>query len=178
MDLAEWISATIAAARRIPPVSWMLRGFIAIAATIALLGTTLPAWDAPNVYVAAAILAAVACAIVPDTIAALLLVAMVGVCWLARAPGEVSVGAVVTALGLLGVHVGAALAASLPARATIGRGILRTWGLHGLALAAFTTAAAGFAALVEAWSPPGSIVVVVLAMGGLAALAWQVAHRP
>jgi hypothetical protein len=178
MQLAEWISATIAAARRMPPVSWMLRGFIAMAATIVLLGTTLPAWDAPNVYVAGAIVAAVACVIVPDTIAALLLVALIGVCWLARAPGEVSAGAVVTALGLLGVHVGAALAASFPARATIGKAILRTWGLHGLGLAAFTVVAAGLAALVEAWSPPGSIVVVVVAMGGLAALAWQVANRP
>ena len=92
MDLAEWISATIAAARRIPPVSWMLRGFIALA------GDDRSArHDAAGLgrrrtcYVAAAILAAVVCAIVPDTIAALLLVAMVGVCWLARAPGEVSV---------------------------------------------------------------------------------------
>ena len=178
MELAEWISATIAAVRRVPPVSWMLRGFIAAAATTALLATTLPAWDAPNVYVAAAIVAAIASVIAPDTIAALLLVALIGVCWLARAPGEVSAGAVVTALGLLGVHVGAGLAAAFPARATIGSGILRTWSRHALALGAFTAAAAGLAALVDAWSPPGSIVVVVLAMAGLAALAWQVANRP
>ena len=178
MLVAEWISAAIAGARRMPPTTWALRGFIAAAATVALLGTTLPSWDAPNVYVAAAVLAAVVCVVVPDTIAALVLVLLIGACWLARAPGDVTAGAVVTALALLGVHGGSALAAALPATATISRGILRTWVLQLLALAVVTLAVAGLAALVASWSPPGSIVVLVVALGGLATLAWQVANRP
>ena len=62
-------------------------------------------------------------------------------------------------------------------RRSPGGSCTRGW-LQLLALAVVTLAVAGLAALVASWSPPGSIVVLVVALGGLATVALEVVEPP
>lgn len=176
--LANWISSVIATMRRMPGASLVLRLAIALAAGVALLGTTIPAWDAPDGYVALALAAAVVCTLVPDSGGGLVFVLAVAACWVARAPDEVSPAIVMTALGLLGVHVGTALAAGFPAAAAIAGPVARLWGRWTAVLAGVVLAVTGAAAALETWSRPGSVVLTIAGLAGLAALAWWWSARP
>ena len=123
-------------------------------------------------------MAAVVCTLVPDSGGGLVLVLAVAACWVARAPDEVSPAIVATALGLLGVHVGTALAASFPATATIDGAVARRWGRWTAVLAGVVLAVGGAAAALEAWSRPGSVALTIAGLAGLAALAWWWSARP
>ena len=107
--------------------------------------------------------------IVPDAGGALFCTAGVVVAWATGVPGRRRTGAVVvTALCLLVVHVATALAAAMPVTA---RGELRLaarWARPTGVLAIATVAAAGLAAGLDRWSPPGSLLIVLAALAVLA----------
>lgn len=177
MNVAALVSRALSALRRIRRASALLRAGIAVSAALALFATTLPGWDAPDVYVAVAVIAAVACVPAPDSPAPMVLVFAVAACWLARGPSGVSPAVVVTALGLLGVHVATALAASFPATAEVEPEVLRRWATGGGLVMIVVLGAAAVGAALERWSRPGSMLVTVLALAAVAVLAWWWSQR-
>jgi hypothetical protein len=158
--------------RVIGRVPLLVRGVIVLAAETAVVATTLPSWDAPDGYVLVALVAALGCVIAPDSAFALVFSATVAACWAARGPDRVDAAVVVTALALLGVHVSCALAAAVPVSAVVHADVVRRWLRPTFTLAAAVLAAAGVTAMLEAWSPAGSIVVTLTGLGLLTALVW------
>ena len=68
-----------------------------------------------------------ACLVLPDSAAGLLFLVVVLAGWLLRAPGDVGWSTVVTALGVLLLHLASAYAAQLPSYAKVGPRSLRRW---------------------------------------------------
>ncbi len=70
------------------------------------------------------------------------------------------------------------MAAAMPITARGDIRLARRWAGPTAVLAAGTVAAAGVVALLDRWSPPGSIVLVLLALAVLAAGAWWLTTGP
>ena len=150
----------------------MLRVLVAAGALTAILGTALPASDVPNAYIVLAGIFAVVWTFAPDTQAGLVFVGFLGMAWLTGASGEVGPAVVVTALGLLVAHVAAALAAAMPVTAGADPRLLLRWVGPTVAIAGAVLVAAAVVAAFEAWSPPGSIVITLVALALVTAAAW------
>lgn len=172
MKLVDTLTVAIVTGRRVGAVPLLLRLLVALGVLVAVLGTTLPAWDVPNAYVVLAVIFALVWTSAPDTHAGLVFLVFLGMGWLTGAPGELGPGVVATALGLLVAHVAAALAAAMPVTAGADRRLLLRWAGPTAWIAAAVLAAWALVAALEAWSPAGSIVVTLMALGLVTAAAW------
>ena len=144
-----------------------------LSSIVAVLATALPSWDVPDGYVYIALIGAVVATIVPDSGGGLFVAAALVVAW-ASGAGDASIGpaVVVTSLALLVGHVAGALAAAMPATADADTDTALRWWRPTAVLAGAVVATAGLVALLDALNPPGSIVIVIAALGVAAGSAW------
>ncbi len=159
-------------ARRCGWLPLLLRTVIAAGVVGAVVATALPSWDVPNIYLLIALVAGAVGVIVPDAGGALFCTAGVVVAWATGAPGGVGPAVVVTALCLLVVHVATALASAMPVTARGEMRLAARWARPTGVLAIATVAAAGLAAGLDRWSPPGSLLIVLAALALLAVGTW------
>ena len=169
----DGLSATRATLRRLGIVPLVLRAVVAVMAATAIAATTMPAWDAPDGYVAVAVVAAVCYVLAPDSGSGIVFVLVLVVTWLAGAPGEVEPAVVVAALALLVGHVAAALAGSMPVTAPADVGLAVRWARPTGVIAAGVLATALALAVLDATSLPGSAIVTVAAVAAVTAAAWR-----
>jgi hypothetical protein len=159
-------------ARRCGRLPLLLRAMIALGVAGAIAATTVPAWDLADAYLVIAVIAGVVGIVAPDTGAAAFASGALIVGWMAGSPGGVGPAVIVAGLCLLVVHVASAMAAAMPITARGDPRLALRWAGPTVVLGAGTVAAAGVVALLDRWSPPGSIVLVLLALAVLAAGAW------
>jgi hypothetical protein len=158
--------------RRLRPLPLALRGVVATGSAVALVATTVPSFDVPDGYIIGAALAAAVWAVAPDSGAGLVFAGLVAMSWLVGGPGSLRPAIVVTALALLVAHVAAALAAAMPATAGADRMVLLRWARPTAGCAAAVLAATAVLAALDAWSPPGSLVVTLGALTFVTAAVW------
>jgi hypothetical protein len=158
--------------RRIRVVPVVLRAVVAAGSLVAIAGTTLPSFDVPDGYIAAAVVAAAVWAVAPDSAAGLVFVGLLAMAWLTGGTGDIDPATLITALALLGAHVAAALAAAMPVTARADRTLLVRWATPMAGCAAAVLAATALLAALDAWSPPGSLVVTLGALTLLSATVW------
>jgi len=162
----------VAAARRCGVVPILLRVVIGLAMAGAIVATAIPHWDVPEGYLWIAAIAGVPAVIAPDAGAATIATLAVIVAWAIASPGGVGPAVVVTALCLLVVHVASALASTMPVTARTSVRVPARWLRPTGAIAAGTVATAGLEVALDHWSPPGSILLVVLALVALGGGVW------
>jgi hypothetical protein len=170
--MSERFDELVINARRWGRLPLLARAVIAAGAAGAIIATATPGWDVPDAYLIIAAVAGVVGVIDPDAGGAAFCTGAVVVAWATGSPGAVSPAAVVTALCLLLVHVASALAAAMPVTARGDIGLVLRWVRPTAAIAGGTLATAGLAAILDRWSPPGSIVLVLLALAVLGLGAW------
>ena len=110
--------------------------------------------------------------VAPDAGGATVATAGVVIAWAAGGPGGVGPAVVVTALCLLVVHVASALAAAMPMSARGPNRPADPLDPPDGAIAAGTLATAAIAAAFDRWSPPGSLVLVLIVLTALGGGAW------
>jgi hypothetical protein len=150
----------------------LARLLIAVGGLVALVVPALQPWDQMDAVsiVGGALL--LACLMLPDSGAGLLFLVVVLAGWLMRAPGDVGWPTVVTALGVLLLHVASAYAGQLPSYAAVGKRSLRRWLLPASIAAVSAPLVAIGAALVRGAGVPGSLVVTVAALAAATAAVW------
>ena len=148
----DGMSATRATLRRLGGIPLVLRAVVAVMAATAM--TTVPAWDAPDGYVAIAVLAAVCYVLAPDSASGVVFVGALVVTWLAGAPGEVEPAVAVAALALLVGHVAAALAGSMPVTAHADVALALRWARPTGVIAGGVLATAGVLAVLDTTALP------------------------
>lgn len=172
MTLVETLTTAVATGRRIGRVPVLLRVVVAVATTATVLATTLPSWDAADGYLMLAVFAGIGTVLAPDSAAGLAFAGLVVMCWLIGAPGELGPAVVVTALALLVAHVAAALAAAMPLTARADLRLVGRWARPTAAIALAVLGATALTAALDAWSPAGSLLVTLAALGLVTAAAW------
>ena len=166
-------AVVVATLRRIGAVPMALRAAVLLSAVVAIVATTTPAWDVPNGYMYIAGIAAAIAVIVPYSGGWFFVGAALVVGWALGSPSAtIGPAVVVTALALLAGHVACALAAAMPATAAADVRLLVRWWRPTIVLTGATVATAVLVALLEAWTPPGSVVVVIAALAVVAAAVW------
>ncbi len=158
---ADAMVMTVRHAGRVPMV---LRGVVATSSIVALVATIAPAWGVPDGYVWIAALFAIAACTVPDSAAGMCFAVSIVLAWVTGAPGGVGPAVVVCALALLAGHVAGALAAAMPATASADLRLALRWWRPTAVIAGGILATAALAVAVDAWSPPGSLILVVAAL--------------
>jgi hypothetical protein len=134
--------------------------------------TAVPAWDVPDAYLWIAVIGGAVGAVAPDAAGATVASAGVVIAWAARGPGGVGPAVVVTALCLLAVHVASALAAAMPISARAPSDLLVRWIRPTGVIVGATLATAGIATAFDRWSPPGSLVLVLIVLAALGGGVW------
>lgn len=178
MNPAQVLGRASSIWRRVGRVPLVLRVIVAVAAAVATLATTSAAWDVPDVYVIVAVLAAGAWVVSPDSASGLTFTAALAVAWLAGASGGIGPAVVVVAIAMLAAHVAAALAAALPLTAAADPALILRWARPTVAIAVAVLIGVGLVAVVDAWSPPGSLVVMLGALTLLTLAGWWWAMPP
>jgi hypothetical protein len=166
------LHALVSGARQWDPVAIVLRATIALGVVGAVVATAMPAWDAPEVYLWIAVIGGIIGVVAPDAAGATVATAGVVLAWAAGGPGGVGPAVVVTALFLLVVHVASALAAAMPITARAPSALLGRWIPPTGVIAAGTVVTAGIAAAFDRWSPPGSLVLVLIVLAALGGAVW------
>ena len=172
MSALTSFDAFVLSTRRCGALPLLLRAITAVATTGAIVATVVPSWDVPDLYVIVAALAALAGLVVPDSGAGAVAAVAIVVAWATGSPDGVGPAVVVTALCLLVAHVTAAQSAAMPVTAAGSTRLVWRWARPTVALGGATLAAVLVLSLLEGWSPPGSIVVVVATLAVVAAGAW------
>lgn len=163
----------LATLRRLGLVPMVLRAVVLASAVAAIVATAAPGWDVPDGYLVIAAIAALFATGAPDSGAWVFVAAAIVAGWGTGTPQPaVGPAVVVTALALLVGHVASALAAAMPVTARADRRLVVRWWRPTAGLAAATVAAAAVVAVLEAWGPPGSIVLVLAALGVLGVAVW------
>lgn len=172
--MPERVDVAVATLRRFGTVPLVLRGVVLASAVVAIVATVVPAWDVPDGYMYIAGLAAVIGILVPDSGAWFFVAAAIVVGWTTGAEEQVGVGPaiVITALALLAGHVASALAAAMPVTAAAHLGLVLRWWRPTAVLTTATVAAAVLVGVLDAWGPPGSIVLVLGALGVVGVAVW------
>jgi hypothetical protein len=171
--VSERLDRLVLTARRCGRLPLLIRGVIALGVIGAILATALPGWDVPEIYLIIAAVAGAVGVIVPDAGGAAFCSLAVMVAWATGSTdGGISPAVVVTALCLLIVHVASALAAAMPVTAHGDARLTMRWARPAGVLAVATAAAAGLAAALDRWSPPGSLLLVLAALAVLAVGTW------
>lgn len=137
---------------------------IAGAGAVAIVVSGSAAWDQLDLVPLLAIPLLVATVILPDSLAAVLLLLLLTLGWLIRAPAEISWQLVITAIALVVTHLATAFAAQLPSYVRIERRALRRWVLPGAIAVIITPVVAIAAAVVQGANVPGSLLVTVGAL--------------
>jgi hypothetical protein len=156
----------------------VLRAVVAAGSVAALVATTMPSFDVPDGYIIGAVIAAVVWAVAPDSGAGLVFAGLLAMSWLVGGSGDLGPAIVLTALALLVAHVAAALGAAMPATAKADRTVLLRWARPTAGCAAAVLAATAMVAALDAWSPPGSLVVTLGALTLVTAAVWWWAIPP
>jgi len=179
--MTEWWRSMRATARLLGRVPVVLRVTVLVSCIVAVAATIVPSWDVPNGYLYIAAVAAIVAAAVPDTGGGFVFAAAIVVAWATGAEtASVGPAVVVTALALLVGHVAGALAAAMPATADAEPALALRWWRPTAVLAGATAATAGLVAVLDAWSPRGSLVVVLAALvvAGLGTWWWSTSGEP
>jgi hypothetical protein len=170
--VSERFDELVITARRWGRLPLLARAVIAAGVAGAIIATAVPGWDVPDAYLIIAAVAGAVGVIDPDAGGAAFCSGAVVVAWATGSPGGVNPAVVVAALCLLVVHVASALAAAMPVTARGDVGLVLRWARPTAAIAGGTLATAGLTAILDRWSPPGSIVLVLLALAVLGLGAW------
>ena len=136
------------------------------------MATALPRWDVPDIYLLIALVGGAVGVVVPDAGGALFCSAGVVVAWATGSSGGVGPAVVITAVCLLVVHVATALTAAMPVTARGDVRLATRWTRPTVVLAVATVGAAGLAAALDRWSPPGSLLLVLAALALLGVGTW------
>ncbi|MEV6282414.1 hypothetical protein [Kribbella sp. NPDC051770] len=172
MSIADRLTRWLGELRAFGRGPLVARLLIAVGGLIALLVPALQPWDQMDAVSIAAGALLLVCLVLPDSAAALLFLLVVLVGWLFRAPVEVGWSTVVTALGLLLLHLASAYAAQLPSYAKVGRRSLRRWLLPTSIAVLLAPLVAIGASVVRGAGVPGSLIVTVAALAAATAAVW------
>lgn len=165
------LRATIVEVATVPV---FLRAIVLASSALAILTTALPSWDVVDGYLWVAALAGVVATTVPDSGGWLFFAAAIVVAWVTGADDAVvGPSLVATALALLVGHVGAALAAAMPATAAAPIGLVAHWWRPTAVIALSVVSTAVGIRLLAAWERPGSIVIVIAALGVATLAVWR-----
>ncbi len=170
--MSRRFNALVSVARSCGRVALALRAIIALGVAGAVVATAVPAWDVPDAYLWLAAIGGLVGVIAPDAAGAAVASGCVVIAWATRGPGGVGPAVMVTALCLLVVHVASALAAAMPINADARGVLLLRWIRPTGTIAAGTVVTAGIAAAFDRWSPPGSVVLVLVVLGALGGAVW------
>jgi hypothetical protein len=170
--MSRRLDAASSAVRQWRWVALALRATIAVGLAGAVVATAAPAWDVPDAYLWIAVIAGAVGVVAPDAAGATVATIAVIVAWATGGSGGVGPAVVITALCLLVAHVASAIAASMPIAADAPPDVLLRWARPTGVIATGTAATAGLTAALDRWSPPGSIVLVLLALAALGGAVW------
>ncbi|GAB3833393.1 hypothetical protein [Kribbella italica] len=172
MSIADRLTRWLGELRAFGRGPLIARLLIAVGGVVALVVPALQPWDQMDAIWVAGIPLLLACLVLPDSAAGLLFLVVVLAGWLLRAPGDVGWSTVVTALGLLLLHLASAYAAQLPSYATVGPRSLRRWLLPASIAVLLAPLVAVGASVVRGADVPGSLVVTVAALAAATAAVW------
>ncbi|NIK62198.1 hypothetical protein [Kribbella shirazensis] len=172
MSVDEKITLWLAQLRASGRAVLLARLVIAVAGAVALVVPALQSWDQPDLVAIVGVPLLLAAVVLPDSLAAMVFMLLVALGWMMRGPGELSWSLVLTAIGLIVVHLASAFAAQLPSYARVHRAALRRWWLPGAIAVLLAPAVAGAAALVRGADVAGSLLVTVAAIAVTAATIW------
>ncbi|HEY3560961.1 MAG TPA: hypothetical protein VGL05_26040 [Kribbella sp.] len=166
--ITVWLAQLRAAGRAV----LLSRLVIAVAGAVAIVVPGLQSWDQLDLvpYVAGPLL--LTAVVLPDSLAALLFMLVVGLGWVMRAPVTMSWSLVLTAVAVVVVHLASAFAGQLPSYAQVHRAALRRWWLPGAIAIVLVPALAGAVALVQHADVPGSLIITILAIALTATTLW------
>jgi hypothetical protein len=170
--MSRQLDALVTAVQQSDRIAVVLRVTIALGVAGAVVATAAPAWDVPDAYLWIAVIGGAVGVVAPDAAGATVATAGVVIAWAAGGPGGVGPAVIVTALLLLVVHVASALAATMPISAQAPSDLLTRWIRPTGVIAAGTVATAGIAAAFDRWSPPGSLVLVLIVLAALGGAVW------
>ncbi|TWD82052.1 hypothetical protein FB561_3178 [Kribbella amoyensis] len=177
MTVADRISRWLAELRASGQASLLARTVIAVAGAIALLVPAIQPWDELDLVPVLGIPLLVACVVLPDSAAALAFLVVVAGGWVIRAPADIGVGVVVTAIALVAVHLASAFAGQIPSFGRVGRGALRRWLLPASIAIGLAPVVGIGAALVRGADVPGSLLVTVAALAAATVAIWFAAGQ-
>jgi hypothetical protein len=172
MNVADRLTRWLGELRAFGRAPLTARLLIGLGGVIALAVPALQPWDQMDAVWVFGVPLLLACLVLPDSAAGLLFLVVVLAGWLLRAPGDVGWSTVVTALGLLLLHLASAYAAQLPSYAKVGPRSLRRWLLPASIAVLLAPVVAVGAAIVRGAGVPGSLVVTVAALAAATAAVW------
>ena len=165
-------AAVVVAGRRLGLVAVRSAAWWRRRRPVAVVATTAPGWNAPDGYVALAVVAAVAYVVAPDSGGGAVFAGLVTVTWATGGPGGVGPAVVATALALLVGHVAAALAAAMPVGAYAELSLALRWWRPTCVIGVAVVAGSTLVAALDAAALAGSALVTVAAVAVVAAGAW------
>ncbi|MFC6160551.1 hypothetical protein [Kribbella jiaozuonensis] len=177
MSTAEKITLWLAQLRASGRAVIYARLVIAVAGAVALVVPAVQSWDQLDLIPLVGVPMLLATVVLPDSLAGFVLLVVVALGWLVRAPADISWSLVVTAVALVVVHLATAFAAQLPSYARVHPAALRRWWLPTAIASLLVPVVALAAALVQGADVPGSLVVTVVAMGLGTATIWFAAGQ-
>lgn len=172
MSGAEWVSSWLAGLRSAGSAAWTSRAVIAGAGIVALVVPAVQPWHQIGLVTTIGVLVLITSVVLPDSAAALFFLVVVAGGWLLRAPKGPTWGLVVTAIALLVMHLACAFAGQLPSFVRVRRRALRRWLLPSAIAVAIAPAVAIASARVRDAVVPGSLLVTVSSLAGIAAAVW------
>jgi hypothetical protein len=177
--MAQRWEVLVATLHRLGVVPLVLRGAVLAAGIVAIVATTVPSWDVPDGYVYIAVLAMVIAVVVPDSGGWFFVAAAIVAGWATgSATPVIGPAVVVTALALLAGHIASALAAAMPVTAAADLHLALRWWRPTAVLATATVGAAVVVTALDAWGPPGSIVIILAALGVVGTAVWSWSSEP
>jgi hypothetical protein len=171
--ITQWLAELRATGRAV----LLARLVIAVAGAVAIVVPALQPWDQLDLVPYLAVPLLLTTVVLPDSLAAMLFLLVVGLGWLLRAPGTMSWSLVLTAIALVVVHLSAAFVGQLPSYARVHRTALHRWWLPTATAVLLPLAIAGAVALVQHADVPGSLAVTAAAIALAAATLWFTAGQ-
>lgn len=177
MSADEKITTWLAQLRVTGAAVLLSRSVIAVAGAVAIVVPTLQPWDQLDLVLYLAVPLLLTAVVIPDSLAGMLFLLVVGLGWLMRAPGTISWSLILTAVALVAVHLASAFAGQLPSYARVHRAALRRWWLPATIAVLLAPAIAASAALVQHANVAGSLAVTALAAALTATTIWLTADQ-
>jgi hypothetical protein len=178
MSGAERITQWLMQLQAMSSATWAARSAIAVAGAVALVLPGLQSWDQMDAIPVAGALLLVASVLLPDSLAPLLFLGVVCLGWLMRAPSDLTWPLVLTAIGLLVVHLAASFAGQIPSYAVVGRQALRKWLLPATLATLLAPLVAIAAGIVRGAGVRGSLLVTVAALVAATSAVWFASGQP
>ena len=115
---------------------WAMRLLVVLGVVVAL-GARWPSLGAPPVWLTALVLVlAVGWALMPESVVGVVTLAVVGLSWSAGGDGDLPMGALVAAVGMLTAHLAALVVSYGPPALPVAPGVVRLWAARGLVVLA------------------------------------------